>query len=136
MWKIIYFSHCLGLFQAKDSSGVFSEVEKSCFKKFNLDEFTVDYNMKQLYMPEDNILFSQFMACVWKKDGFIDHKDNLDFSAFQKYISETFASVVASKKTADAFARDSVNSCKNVKGDTPGQKGIKFMNCVTRLFQN
>lgn len=119
-----------------DDLGEFSNTEKGCMRKLNFDDFTIDYYMKQLYMPEDNTKFTKFMTCVWKQDGFIDGKDNLVLDKFKEFITETYTEAVRSTKIAEAFATDSVNSCRSVKGDTPGERGIKFMNCVTRLSQN
>lgn len=96
----------------------------------------IDFNLKQLYMPENNSMFNKFMECTWKKDGFIDFKGNLVMAEFQNFIAETFTQAIGSSKIAEAFAKDSVNSCKSVTGVTPGQKGVKFMNCVTRIYQN
>ncbi|KAK4885364.1 hypothetical protein RN001_001635 [Aquatica leii] len=112
------------------------EIERSCRKKLNIEEFLIDYNLNQLYMPEGNPSFSKFMGCVWKRKGFIDSKNNLQYDIFTDFIAKRFLDVVGNSKSANALAKDSVNSCMIVKGDTAGQTGIMFMNCVTRLFQN
>ncbi|KAF5304865.1 hypothetical protein FQR65_LT07882 [Abscondita terminalis] len=137
MKTTVTLSYCILLLSIEIIVGQdLDDAELSCMKKLNVDEFLVDYNLNQLYMPEGNPSFSKFMGCVWKKKGFIDSKNNLQFELFTDYIAKRFVDVVGNEKSANAFAKDSVNSCMVVKGDTAGQTAIMFMNCVNRLFQN
>ncbi|KAK5647523.1 hypothetical protein RI129_002415 [Pyrocoelia pectoralis] len=112
------------------------ESEKTCIKELNIDEFTIDYNFNQLYLPESNVEFSRFIECVWKKKGLMSDKNNLQYDSLQEYIATKFLDVIGNTKNANAFAKDSVNGCKVVRGETPGKTAITFMNCVTRLFHN
>lgn len=91
--------------------------------------------LKQLYMPENNPDFNAFMECSWKKDGFIDGYGNIIYERFHFYVQGAHMDAVGIRELAEAFAEDVISHCREVRGDTPGQTGVKLMNCILhRLY--
>ncbi|KAF5298669.1 hypothetical protein FQA39_LY11745 [Lamprigera yunnana] len=112
------------------------EIDKSCIKELGIDDFMVDYNLNQLYLPENNQEFSKFIECVWKKKEFISSTNDFQYDLLIKFISERYIDVVGNHLSSNAFAHDSVHSCSTVKGNTIGGTAIMILNCVTRLIQS
>jgi len=112
--------------------GQFSRHERQCLNDLQTDQRMVTNALKQLYMPEDNPSFNEFMECTWIRDGFIDEDGNIVYERFKNYVKGIHIEAVGIPEIAEIFADDTVSFCHTIQGNTAGQTGVKLMNCILR----
>lgn len=107
-----------------------NEKEENCVKELQLNRSTIETWNIQPLLPEDNKEIKQYLACYWKKLGYLEENGDLNYIK----LSEVVRSDLKNRIRSDCLRITAyvVNNCKNAiqNENDEGLKAIRMWNCL------
>ncbi|KAK5641257.1 hypothetical protein RI129_009804 [Pyrocoelia pectoralis] len=138
MSKFLVLSVLIGLF-CQVTIGLLTEddlddTDRHCIKKLNYDTKVILDSFDKDNFIVGNPEVYKFVECGWKRDKLVSDEGSFNIDNIKKMIEfllETKMNIKNPDKR-NALSGDSLNHCKDIKGDHVGEKIVNMFNCLLK----
>uniref|UniRef100_A0A1Y1K173 Uncharacterized protein n=1 Tax=Photinus pyralis TaxID=7054 RepID=A0A1Y1K173_PHOPY len=119
------------LSSAYDQSGLEGR-DYECMKKLNLTvDFVVNGFDEYNFLREGDPELNAFLNCTWRKAGYLTTEGQINPDGLKAWLE---VDLIQKKPGIKTTAEDLVRPCQSIRGDDPGDTGIKVYNCIVRTL--
>lgn len=107
--------------------------------ELNLDRNRIVKLNNKAIGPEDDQDFNNFLACFWKKKGYLKQNGEVDFERLKTTIIDVFKEILGGdnfgSSIGNSVAAATVDKCRDVTGTSHGQTASKVQNCIVNKLR-